>query len=717
MKPKSSWFFLAVLLAAAWPACATITVSPWSPLYRGIELATGTADTNEVRLQKVFTLRVDLADPTVEFFSTPSNGDAPMETFGQTTTTFVQTHGVAVGVNANFFSPVNTTPNDPRDLSGLAISQGNVVSTHESSRPPILITRSNQVTITTTPPASLTNIWTAVSGSHLILINGVPQLESCVTDFCLDNPRTAVGVSQDGRYAYLMVIDGRQSSWSVGATLYETGQWLARFGAWNGLNLDGGGSTAMARLTNGAAVLVNKPSGGVQRVNGNHLGVFALPLKPAITAQPTNATVAFGGETSFSVSAIGAPVLWYQWRFNGGSIAGATNSSFSIATAQLADAGSYSVLVSNAYGSLLSSNATLTVLPPVSAIVSAGDSSLGQRDLPVGSTNLLAVAAGDWHSLALRREGRVLAWGYNWNGQATAPAALSNAVAIAAGGYHSLALDANGRVWAWGDNSYGQTNVPVGLGEVFAIAAGTWHSLALRTDGHIVAWGDNAAGQTNVPAGLSNALVIAAGGNHSLAVRSEGSVVAWGGNTGPLGDYAGQSSVPLSLSNVVSVAAGAWHSLALKADGSVAAWGDNSFGQCNVPATLSNVVLVAAGEKHSLALQRNGVLRAWGDNLSGQCNLNGTMNVAAVAAGGYHTLALLDEGLRAVPIFHARRQGGQFSVLLPSLARGGYALETCDPIGATNWNSLPGVGGNGAVLRLCDPAAPSGQRFYRVRQW
>jgi autotransporter-associated beta strand protein len=281
-KPRLPWACWAALLLTAFPAWGTITVSAWSPLYRGIELATGTADTNETRLQKVFTLRVDLSDPTIEFFSTPATPNGTNETLGQTTTDFVQTYRVAAGVNANFFTPVTAIPNDPRNLRGLAISQGTLVSPHENSYPPALVTRSNQVTFTTSPPGDLSSFWTAVAGSDLILINGAPQLQSCTTTFCLENPRTALGLSQDGRYFYLMVIDGRQASWSMGATLYETGQWLARFGAWNGLNLDGGGSTAMARLTNGTAVLFNKPSEGTQRVDGNHLGVFAQPLQPVV---------------------------------------------------------------------------------------------------------------------------------------------------------------------------------------------------------------------------------------------------------------------------------------------------------------------------------------------------------------------------------------------------------------------------------------------------
>ena len=95
----------------------------------------------------------------------------------------------------------------------------------------------------------------------------------------------------------------------------------------------------------------------------------------------------------------------------------------------------------------------------------------------------------------------VVAWGDNGYGQTDVPGGLSNVVAIAAGEYHSLALTAEGTVVAWGDNDYGQTNVPSGLSNVVAIAAGGYHSLALTAEGRVVAWGDNGYGQTNVPAG------------------------------------------------------------------------------------------------------------------------------------------------------------------------------------------------------------------------
>jgi len=85
--------------------------------------------------------------------------------------------------------------------------------------------------------------------------------------------------------------------------------------------------------------------------------------------------------------------------------------------------------------------------------------------------------------------------GNNDSGQTTVPAGLSNVVALTAGWSHSLALKSNGTVVAWGYNDSGQTTVPAGVNNVVAIAAGWSHSLALRSAGTVVGWGYNGNGQ------------------------------------------------------------------------------------------------------------------------------------------------------------------------------------------------------------------------------
>lgn len=275
-------------------------------------------------------------------------------------------------------------------------------------------------------------------------------------------------------------------------------------------------------------------------------------------------------------------------------------------------------------------------------VVGWGNSALA--DGPV-LTNVVAVAAGYEHSLALAADGTVVGFGKNSFGQITIPAGLTNAMAIAAGGYHSLALRSNGTVVAWGDIGSGQNNVPSGLNGVAAISDGFGHCLALRTNGTVVAWGQNNAGQTNVPVGLSNVIVIAAGGSHSLALKSDGTLVAWGSgqtNTG-LGDDFGQAMIPAGLSNVIAISAGQDHSLALKSDGTVVAWGNNQYGQTNIPPDLTNVVQVHAGSFNNAVLKSDGTVVSWGYNNYGQSTPPpGLRNVTTLAAGWDHALAVYD---------------------------------------------------------------------------
>src|SRR5438876_160790 len=165
----------------------------------------------------------------------------------------------------------------------------------------------------------------------------------------------------------------------------------------------------------------------------------------------------------------------------------------------------------------------------------------------------VAIAAGLACSLALQRDGVIVAWGAATNGstgepygESVVPGGLGKVVAIAAGDLHSLALQRDGTIVAWGYNGFGQTDVPEGLSNVVAIAGGGWHSLALQRDGLVVAWGDNLFGQTNVPASLNGVVAIAGGGVHSLALQHDGTVVGWGDSS------KGQTTVPAGLSDLSS---------------------------------------------------------------------------------------------------------------------------------------------------------------------
>jgi hypothetical protein len=434
---------------------------------------------------------------------------------------------------------------------------------------------------------------------------------------------------------------------------------------------------------------------------------------PYITVQPADRNGFGGMPVTFSVSANGTPELAYQWRYNQSPIAGSTGNSFTIGSPGSSDNGAYSVLITNTYGSIVSSNALLAVVP----IIVVGDNSVGQRNVPGTTTNAVAIAGGSWHNLALRADGKVVAWGDNNNGQCDVPANLSGVVAVAAGGYHSLALKANGTVVGWGADFDGQA-MPPELVNVTAIAAGTWHSLALLADGTVRGWGDDSSGQTDVPAGLGNVIGIAAGGNHSLALRADGTVVAWGENINSQGFFVGQSVVPSDLGNAAAIDAGDYHSLAIKLNGGVAAWGDDSQGQNDVPGALGAVTALAGGGGHTVALKANGTAGAWGNNFNGQCDIPGAIsNVVSVAAGNAHSLLLVGSPPSNPVILSAGRSGGQFRVIVQTFSGKNYSLEYKDSLGASGWIGLPAVQGNGTLQTLTDSNATVAQRFYRVRQF
>ncbi len=291
---------------------------------------------------------------------------------------------------------------------------------------------------------------------------------------------------------------------------------------------------------------------------------------------------------------------------------------------------------------------------PDYSLVGWGDSKSGELLAPVNA-GFSSLSTGQFHSLGVNPDGSVEAWaGSNGYGQITVPQGLTQVVAVAAGGdnwwqdsAHSLALRIDGTVVAWGCNEEGQTSLPPELVELppgqpgaVQVAAGRAHSLALKADGTVLAWGEDLHAQSSVPQGLDGVIQIAAGGFFSLALKSNGSVVAWGEY---FDGVAWQSAVaPTGLSDVVAISAGFYHCIALRRDGSVICWGYNGDGQATVPPGLNNVVAIAGGGFHSLALKADGSVVAWGANNKGQITVPDSAlgQVRAISAGLQHSLAL-----------------------------------------------------------------------------
>ena len=262
---------LAIAAACAMPAAPA---DGWRPLFLGVDHAA--LESPDPRPLRAHVLRIDLDAPGVAFMATPGAAVEGGHTYGRKTTTLLRQYGLQAAVNAAPFSPVVSVEGWPHSISGLTMCAAEVVSP-PSGLPALLIGCDNTV-VFAEPPFEIRDTCTAVAGFAIILRAGA----NVGRDDAL-HPRTAAACSQDGRTLYLMVVDGRQPGYSEGVTTRELADWLLCLGAWDGLNLDGGGTSAMAvEGPDGEPRLLNRPihAGipGTERPGPSHLGLWAPRL-------------------------------------------------------------------------------------------------------------------------------------------------------------------------------------------------------------------------------------------------------------------------------------------------------------------------------------------------------------------------------------------------------------------------------------------------------
>lgn len=236
-------------------------------------------------------IRIDLTTPELYFLVTPHTPTNGHDQAARTTSTFLTEFGMSLAINADAFAPwyedsvFNFYPHegDPVNLHGTTISRGDYYTPGYSplgSVPTLHISADNQVTINAIPDPP----YNAVSGLHTLLEDGViPDWGREDTYRTDSHPRTAAAVDQSGQQMLWIVVDGRQPNYSEGITLERLAEIALEYGAWDAVNLDGGGSTTLIMVDeNKQPITLNSPIHtrvpGRQRPVGNHLGLIAPAL-------------------------------------------------------------------------------------------------------------------------------------------------------------------------------------------------------------------------------------------------------------------------------------------------------------------------------------------------------------------------------------------------------------------------------------------------------
>jgi len=243
-----------------YPSVFTIveTIQPrWQVFAKGIDYFYGKISSPALEF---WALKIDLYAQEIDIVV---KGGAVNEnqTLSWKVSNFVRDNYLLAGINAAPFDIVSSIEGMAIQNIGIVISDGKIISPANPNYDALIFYKDGKAAIVNQSTIkSVENIENAVGGFHQILTNGEPAQRT--RDRKARHPRSAAGISQEGKYLYLVVIDGRRKD-SVGATEEETAQLLRSLGSWEGLNFDGGGSSALAmRFTDGKVRVVNTPIHG-----------------------------------------------------------------------------------------------------------------------------------------------------------------------------------------------------------------------------------------------------------------------------------------------------------------------------------------------------------------------------------------------------------------------------------------------------------------------
>ena len=285
----------------------------------------------------------------------------------------------------------------------------------------------------------------------------------------------------------------------------------------------------------------------------------------------------------------------------------------------------------------------------------------------ISHTEWAFVSAGYFHTLGLKIDGSLYAWGDNDSGRlgdgTTAdkitPIQIESDTdwtSVFGGGGHTVGLKVDGSLYAWGQNTYGQLgdgtavnkHTPTQIGsdsDWASVSAGYLHTVGIKSDGSLYAWGNNDDGELgdgtiadkSIPTQIGSDrdwASVSAGYYYTVAIKIDGSLYAWGKNDdGELGDgTASDKFIPTQIgsdTDWASVFAGYYYTVAIKDDGSLYAWGNNDFGQLGDGTTVGkdtptqigldrDWASVSCGVYHTVGLTSDGSFYVWGSDFDGQ---------------------------------------------------------------------------------------------------
>ncbi|MDK1119532.1 MAG: SH3 domain-containing protein [Anaerolineae bacterium] len=241
-------------------------------------------ENHDPRKMVAHVLAIDMRANGLKTIVTPPSENNNNVVCSRKTSKFLDDFGLQLAVNGDGFKyldqdefdPGQNCPNggEPLKVNSYAASRGKVYSQRWDKRPILYINKKNEVTFN--KPKG--NIFNAISGDRMLVEKG--KVVSNLEDQSVE-PRTAIGTNQNGRWLFLVVIDGRQADYSEGATFPELADFLKSLGVYTGLNLDGGGSSTM--VIEGALdqpFVLNIPIEG--NIRGNEAAVsnhFGLKVK------------------------------------------------------------------------------------------------------------------------------------------------------------------------------------------------------------------------------------------------------------------------------------------------------------------------------------------------------------------------------------------------------------------------------------------------------